>query len=83
MTQTRRRVRKFGQPLGGSTRPLKQGSPSTTSLDEKLIKLGARVLRHARYVSFQIAEVAILRNLCADILGLMEQLRPPPNAALA
>jgi len=49
-----------------------------TRLKEKLIKIGAKVISHARYVAFQMAEVAITRNLFADILRLIAELRPPP-----
>jgi len=49
-----------------------------TTLREKLIKIGAKVVGHARYVSFQMAEVAILRNVFADILRMIAELRPPP-----
>ena len=51
---------------------------SLTSLREKLIKIGAKVVRHGRYVAFQMAEVAIPRNLFAEILRLIAALRPPP-----
>ena len=34
-----------------------------TSLKEKLIKTGAKVMRHVRYVAFQPAGVVIPRNL--------------------
>jgi hypothetical protein len=34
---------------------------SLTSLREKLIKIGAKVVRHGRYVLFQMAEVAVSR----------------------
>ncbi len=54
---------------------------SQTSLKEKLIKIGAKVVAHGRYVAFQMAEVAIPRDLFADILRLIAELRPPPNAA--
>jgi len=37
-------------------------------LREKLIKIGAKVVRHARYVTFQMAEVAIPRSLFETIL---------------
>ena len=30
-----------------------------TTLREKLIKIGAKVIRHARYITFQLAEVAV------------------------
>jgi hypothetical protein len=36
-----------------------------------------------RYVAFQMAEVAIPRHFFADILGLIAELRPPPDAAPA
>jgi hypothetical protein len=41
---------------------------SLTTLREKLIKIGAKVVRHARYVVFQMAEVAIPRGLFQTIL---------------
>jgi hypothetical protein len=56
---------------------------SLTSLKEKLIKIGAKVISHGRYVAFQMAEVAIPRSLFADILRLIAELRPPPHPALA
>ena len=51
--------------------------------EEKLIKIGANVVSHGRYVAFQMAEVAISRNLFADILRLIADLRPPPVASTA
>ena len=51
---------------------------SLTSLKEKLIKIGAKIVSHGRYVTFQMAEVAIPRTLFADILRLIAELRPPP-----
>ena len=48
------------------------------SLREKLIKIGAKVLRHGRYITFQMAEVAIPRPLFAEILRLIDGLRPAP-----
>src|SRR6202035_2649633 len=44
---------------------------SLTSLKEKLIKIGAKVVSSGRYVAFQMAEVAIPKNLFADILRLI------------
>jgi hypothetical protein len=46
-----------------------------------LIKIGAKVFCHARYVAFQIAEVAVPKNLRAKILQLIAGLRPPPVAS--
>ena len=40
-----------------------------TTLLAKLIKTGAKVVHHARYVIFQIAEVAMPRELFAAILA--------------
>ncbi len=51
---------------------------SLTTLREKLIKIGAKVVRHGRYVTFQLAEVAIPRALFAEILHLIDGLRPAP-----
>jgi hypothetical protein len=49
----------------------------------KLIKIGAKVVSHGRYVAFQMAEVAIPKNLFADILRMIAELRPPPLALTA
>ncbi len=46
-----------------------------TTLREKLIKIGAKVTAHSRYVFFQMAEVAVPRELFAAILGRIERLR--------
>ncbi len=51
---------------------------SLTTLREKLIKIGAKVVRHGRYVTFQLAEVAVSRSLFAQVLGLIADLRAPP-----
>ena len=54
---------------------------SMTSLREKLIKIGAKVVSHGRYVTFQLAEVAVPRRLFAAILSLIARLRAPPAPA--
>ncbi len=51
---------------------------SLTTLQTKLIKIGAKVVRHGRYITFQLAEVAVSRALLAQILGLIADLRAPP-----
>ena len=51
---------------------------SLTTLPEMLIKIGAKVVRHGRYITFQLAEVAIPRPLFAEILRLIDGLRPAP-----
>ena len=45
---------------------------------EKLVKIGARIVRHGRYVVFQLAEVAVPRALFAEILRRIDRLRPEP-----
>jgi hypothetical protein len=54
---------------------------SLTSLREKLVKIGAKVVSHGRYVTFQMAEVAVSRQMFADILSLIARLRAPPAPA--
>jgi len=54
---------------------------SLTSLREKLIKIGAKVVSHGRYVTFQMAEVAMPRQMFAEILSLIARLRAPPAPA--
>ena len=54
---------------------------SLTSLKEKLIKIGAKVVTHARYVIFQMAEVAVPKELFQEILRLIDGLRPRPAPA--
>jgi hypothetical protein len=54
---------------------------SLTTLREKLVKIGARIVRHGRYVIFQLAEVAVPRVLFAVILRRIDRLRGPPVAA--
>ena len=51
---------------------------SLTTLREKLVKIGAKVVRHGRYVTFQLAEVAVARDLVRRILRLIDGLRPAP-----
>ena len=51
---------------------------SLTTLRDKLVKIGAKVVRHGRYVTFQLAEVAVPRTLFTEILRLIGQLRPRP-----
>ena len=48
---------------------------SLRTLLTKLIKIGAKVVRHSRYITFQMAEVAVSRKLFAEILLRIERLR--------
>jgi len=52
---------------------------SLTTLKEKLVKIGAKVVRHSRYVIFQLAEVAVPRELFAAILARIQRLAPAPT----
>ena len=53
---------------------------SLTTLREKLVKIGAKVVSHGRYVTFQLAEVAVPRDLFRKILRLIDDLRGPLGA---
>jgi hypothetical protein len=53
---------------------------SLTSLREKVVKIGAKVVPHARYTIFQMAEVAVPRELFVRILEMIDDLRPRPPA---
>ncbi len=50
---------------------------SLTSLRERLIKIGARAVRHARYVRFQLAEVAVSSAQFAQILARIARVPQP------
>jgi hypothetical protein len=54
---------------------------SLTSLQLKLIKMGARVVRHARAITFQLAEVAVTGSIVRAILAAIHRLRAPPSCA--
>lgn len=49
---------------------------SMTTLLVKLIKIGAKVVSHARYTTFQMAQVAIPRLLFSTILRRIRRLAP-------
>jgi hypothetical protein len=54
---------------------------SLTIIQEKLVKIGARVVAHARYAVFQMAEVTVHRDLFGRILALIDGLRPRQPAS--
>ena len=80
--QTRLQLFALAYNLGNFLRRLALPKPvrhwSLTTLREKLIKIGAKVTRHAKYVTFQLAEVAVTRNLFAAILDRIARLAMPP-----
>jgi hypothetical protein len=63
-----------GAAQGGEALDADPGAPG---LREKLVKIGAKVVTHARYVIFQMAEVPIPRRLFAAILERIQRLRRP------
>ena len=52
---------------------------SLSSLQMKLIKMGGRIVRHARQIIFQLAEVAVPREMFAAILQRISRLRLVPG----
>jgi len=48
---------------------------SLRTLIEKLIKIGAKIVKHSRYLIFQMAEVAVPKALFYEILERIGQLR--------
>lgn len=54
---------------------------SLTTIREKLVKIGAKIVAHGRYVTFQMAEVAVSRDVFRKILARIVELRPPALAA--
>jgi hypothetical protein len=54
---------------------------SLTTLREKLIKIGAKAVLHARSVVFQIAETAIPRELFRLILARIRRIWSPTAAS--
>jgi hypothetical protein len=52
-----------------------------TTLREKLVKIGAKIVSHGRYVTFRMAEVAIPKDLLADILRRIDRHRATPISA--
>src|SRR5258708_6625069 len=78
-------VRASAYNLGNFMRTLampKTAEPwSLTSQREKLIKTGAKVVSHGRYATFQMAEVAVPRQMFTEILSLIARLQAPPAPA--
>ncbi len=50
---------------------------SLTTLREKLVKIGAKVVTHSRYIIFQMAEVAVPKRLFRAIQERIRRLRVP------
>ena len=73
--------------LGNFLRALATPEPikdwTLSSLKEKLIKVGVKVISHGRSIAFQMAEAAIPRQMFQEILRLIAELRPQPPPAPA
>jgi hypothetical protein len=53
---------------------------SMTTLRDRLVNIGAKIVRHGRSITFQMAEVMVPRDLCRKILAAIAALRPLPPA---
>jgi len=69
----------LGNLLRQLTLPRPVRTLSLTTLREKLIKIGVKVVHHARAVTFQLAKVAVPRELFAALLALIGRLRAAPS----
>ncbi len=70
-----------GDPKEKSAVPEEAEHWSLTTLREKLVKIGAKVVRHGWYFTFQLAEVTVPKELFRKILSLIDDLRRRPAPA--
>lgn len=68
----------LGVFLQGSDLPEEMADWSQTSLQTRVIKIGARIVRHARAITFQLTEVAVSGGLFNRTLAAIHRLRAPP-----
>jgi regulation of enolase protein 1 (concanavalin A-like superfamily) len=68
----------LGVFVQGTDLPEQIADWSLTSLQTRLIKIGARVVRHARAITFQLADVTVSGDLFNQILAAIQRLRAPP-----
>jgi hypothetical protein len=52
---------------------------SLRSVQTRLIKIGGRLVRHARRLVFQLAEVMVTRDMFDEMLERIGRLRPVPG----
>jgi len=71
----------LGVFLQGVDLPEEMADWSLTSIQSRLIKIGARVVRHARKITFQLAEVAVSGALFGQIITAIRNIKPPPGPA--
>ena len=72
------RVKTSGDPFRFIVDRCKTADVLTTTRRERPVKIGSKVVRHGRYITFQLAEVAVSRVVFAEILRLIDGLRPTP-----
>ena len=71
----------LGVFLQGVDLPEEVADWSLTSIQSRLIKIGARVVRHARKITCQLAEVAVNGPLFGQIITAIRNIKPPPRPA--
>ena len=71
----------LGVFLQGVDLPEEVADWSLTSIQSRLIKIGARVVRHARKITFQLAEVAVSGHVFGQIITAIRNIKPPPRPA--
>ena len=70
----------FGNFLRTLTLPGAVSHWSMTTLRDRLVKIGTKIVRHGRSITFQMAEVMVPRTLFQQILDVIAMLRPAPPA---
>ena len=71
----------LGSFLGRADLPEEVADWSLTNIQNRLIKIGARIVRHGRKITFQLAEIAVPRDIFGKILATIRVLKPPPRPA--
>ncbi len=66
--------------FGGIIWRVNADRPFITMLCGRLVKVGAKIVRHGRSITFQMAEVMVPRGLFQQILDAITALRPLPPA---
>ena len=61
--------------------PEAMAAESLTGLQLKLIKVGVRVVRHARAIAFQLAEVVVAGSMVRATFAAIHRLRAQPSCA--
>jgi hypothetical protein len=66
-------------PMAGLALPESVKHWSLRSVQTRLIKIGGRLVRHGRRLVFQLAEVAVPRELFQGVLERIGRLYPAPG----